>query len=114
MLANPETDSIGQQCAVMKVDGDNTASDMYFAIRTTGPYASTDGALIRAGTDSVFTVQLSNISRVYSLVTSVAAGTQFYWGAVLETGDAVMGSFLTKDAPGAETGGVSPGGRILA
>jgi hypothetical protein len=113
-LANPTQDSIGQRCVVMKLDGDHTASDVYFAIRTTGPYAVTDGDIIRSGAGAVATDSQPNISRVYSLAVGLDADTTHYWGAVKDTGNAVLGQFDTKIAPEPETGGTIPGARILA
>lgn len=80
-ISNPATDAIGQSTATLKVDGDNSVSDIYFAIRTTGAYGDGDGADIRAGNGAVFAKSMPNISRQYCLATGLEPSTQYYWGA---------------------------------
>lgn len=115
-LSDPSTDSVGQQCCVMKVTGDNDPVDLivYFAIRTTGPYGIGDGQLVRDGTGSVFTAQHPNISRVYALAIDLDPDTQHSWGAVLSTGDVVGATFNTDVLPTEETGGTSPAGKVTS
>lgn len=100
-LSNPTTDAVGQQCATLKVTGDNdpTENTIFFAIRTTGPYLVGDGDAIRSGVGSIGTAQHPNISRQYTLFTGLDTDTIHYWGAVKATGNAVVASFTTDVAP---------------
>lgn len=109
-LTLPADDSIGQQCAVLKVTGDNTGGTLYFAVRTTGPYAAGDGAIIRSGSGAVAAYQQSNTTgRGYQLVTGLAPDTQHYWGAVLDAGNALTGQFITAAEPVPLDGPLSQG-----
>lgn len=94
-LSNPVSDGVGQRCVIMKVTGDLAAGNIYYAIRTSGPYLTSDGATIRSGAGAVFTAQLPNISRQYALAVGLDSGTVHYWGAVLDSGLAVAAQFTT-------------------
>lgn len=110
-LSNPTTDSVGQKCACMKVSGDLTSSQIHFAVRTTAPYTSGDGSIIRSGSGSVFSTSRPNVARQYVLVTGLDDGVTHYWGAVLDTGNAVIAQFVTDAVPAdADDGGIPLGG----
>jgi hypothetical protein len=100
-LSNPTNDGVGQQCATLKVTGDNdpTEDTVYYAVRTTGPYVVGDGPDIRSGVGAVATAQQPNMTRIYALFTGLESSTEHYWGAVKATGDAVVSSFTTDTIP---------------
>ena len=100
------TDSIGQQCAVMKALGNEAGGQMHFVVRTSGPYGVSDCDLIRSGSEEVvFWASVANMARQQVLVTDLAPATTYYWGATFDTGSAsTAGQFTTQQLPADEQG----------
>lgn len=110
-LSNPVSDAVGQQCATLKVSGDNDPNEdtLFFAVKTTGPYLVGDGDIIRSGAGAVATAQHPNIVRQYALILNLESNVTHYWGCVKATGDAVVAEFTTQEAPAPqEAEGVFP------
>ena len=101
-VTNPLTDSVGQRCGVAKCLGDNNGGTLYFAYRTSGPYGTSDGNLIR----STVTWSASNSQAWhYYLITDLQPETTYYWGATAGSDiTSVAGQFTTTAEPATNTG----------
>lgn len=109
-LAAPTVSGISQTSAMVSIVGTLTPGTIYVAARTSGPYASTDQALVKNGTGAVWHDNNTNALARHFLAEGLTANTTYYLGSYIDTGSETPvegASFTTLDElPESTTGKV--------
>ena len=117
VVTNPAVDAIGETTCVVRASGDDDVGTMFFALRNTGAYGSSEQTAVRNGTGADWFGNDANAWRTGLAASGLDPNDVYYLGVFVDDGaeSPVVGtSFTTTALLAVATGGkVLPRGAIV-